>query len=66
MNIIILAGGFGKRLRSVVSDVPKPMADIDGVPFLELLIREWLFIDPEKIVLCVSYLKDKIKNHFGK
>ena len=65
MNIVILAGGFGTRLQSVVKDVPKPMADIDGTPFLELLIREVLFCDPERIVLCVSYLKDVIKKHFG-
>ena len=36
MNIpvIILAGGLGTRLRSVVGDVPKPMAPIHGRPFL--------------------------------
>ena len=65
MNVVILAGGFGTRLQSVVKDVPKPMADIDGTPFLELLMREVLFCDPERIVLCVSYLKDVVKNHFG-
>ncbi len=65
MNFVILAGGFGKRLQSVIKDVPKPMADINGTPFLELLIREVLFCDPERIVLCVSYLKDIIRKHFG-
>ena len=65
MNIIILAGGFGTRLQSVVKDVPKPMADINGTPFLELLMREILFCDPERIILCVSYMKDVIKQHFG-
>ena len=38
MEAIILAGGFGTRLRSVVSDVPKPMAPIKGRPFLEILL----------------------------
>ncbi len=65
MNVVILAGGLGTRLRSVVKDVPKPMADIDGTPFLELLVREMLFLDPEKVVLCVSYMKEKIIEHFG-
>ena len=65
MNVVILAGGLGTRLRSVVKDVPKPMADIDGTPFLELLVREMLFLDPEKVVLCVSYMKEKIMEHFG-
>ena len=64
MNIVILAGGFGTRLQSVVRDVPKPMADISGTPFLELLMQELSFLDPEKFVLCVSYKKDIIKNYF--
>ena len=35
---IVLAGGFGTRLRTVVSDVPKPMAPVAGKPFLCWLI----------------------------
>lgn len=35
---VILAGGRGTRLRSVVQDVPKPMAPVNGRPFLEHLI----------------------------
>ncbi len=64
MNIVILAGGFGTRLQSVVSDVPKPMADINGTPFLELLMRELCFLDPAQFVLCVSYKKEIIQNYF--
>jgi len=64
MNIVILAGGFGTRLQSVVHDVPKPMADINGTPFLELLMRELCFLDPERFVLCVSYKKEIIQRHF--
>ena len=41
MEAIILAGGFGTRLRTIVSEVPKPMAPISEVPFLELLINFW-------------------------
>ena len=36
---IILAGGKGTRLQSVVSDVPKPMAIVAGRPFLEYLLQ---------------------------
>ena len=35
----ILAGGLGTRLRSLVSDVPKPMAPVDDKPFLEHLLK---------------------------
>ena len=38
MVVFILAGGVGSRLQSVVKDVPKPMADINGTPFLDYLI----------------------------
>ena len=34
MKVVILAGGFGTRLKSVVSSVPKPLAPIMGRPFL--------------------------------
>jgi choline kinase len=37
--VIILAGGFGTRLSTVVKDVPKPMAPINGKPFLALYFQ---------------------------
>lgn len=40
--LIILAGGFGSRLQSVLKGAPKPLADINGVPFLYLLIQNWI------------------------
>ncbi|PJZ70286.1 hypothetical protein CH373_12265 [Leptospira perolatii] len=40
-HILILAGGFGTRLRSVVSDVPKPLAPVGGRPFLEYCLESW-------------------------
>ena len=39
MQAILLAGGLGTRLRSVVSDRPKPMALIGEKPFMEYVIR---------------------------
>jgi len=65
MKIFILAGGFGTRLKSVVSDVPKPMAPIIDKPFLEYqieLIRKY-FKDAE-IYLLTYYLSDIIKDYF--
>jgi D-glycero-alpha-D-manno-heptose 1-phosphate guanylyltransferase len=41
-NLLVLAGGFGTRLRSVVSDVPKALAPVAGQPFLQYLIDSWL------------------------
>ena len=38
MEVIILAGGLGTRLRSVVQEVPKCMAPVGGRPFLAYLL----------------------------
>lgn len=62
---IVLAGGFGTRLRSVVSDVPKPMAMVAGRPFLELLLSNLARNGFERVVLSVGYLADAITAHFG-
>lgn len=40
MQAVLLAGGLGTRLRSVVSDRPKPMALVDGKPFMEYVIMQ--------------------------
>ncbi|MEK6825524.1 MAG: sugar phosphate nucleotidyltransferase [Nanoarchaeota archaeon] len=65
MKAVILAGGFGKRLRIAVQDVPKPMAPIAGKPFLEHQIRFLKDQGITEIVLCVYYMADKIKSYFG-
>jgi D-glycero-alpha-D-manno-heptose 1-phosphate guanylyltransferase len=66
MEAIILVGGFGTRLRSVVSDAPKPMALINGRPFLEILLIELKNKGFLKVILCVGYLKEKIIDYFSR
>ena len=61
----VLVGGKGTRLRSVVSDRPKPMADVAGRPFLEHLLDYWISQGVEEFVLCVGYMSESISNHFG-
>ena len=41
MKLLVLAGGFGKRLKTVVADVPKALAPIGDVPFLRLQVESW-------------------------
>lgn len=65
MEAIILAGGLGTRLRSVVSDVPKPMADINGKPFLAILIEYWIKQGITRFILSVGYKHEIIQNYFG-
>lgn len=63
---VILAGGLGTRLRSAVPDLPKPMADVQGKPFLEYLLNYWARQGISKFVLSVGYKRESIFNYFGR
>ena len=60
-KMLVLAGGFGTRLRTVVSDVPKPLAPVLGVPFLQHLIMSWKSQGIKEIFLLLHYKADMIK-----
>lgn len=62
---IILAGGFGTRLRPLISNVPKPMAPVAGRPFLEILLDSLIRKGFSRFILSVGFMADKIINHFG-
>lgn len=65
MKAVILAGGYGKRLRPLTMDKPKPLVEIAGKPILLWQI-EWLKkYGINEIVLLVGYLKDKIIEYIG-
>lgn len=66
MEVIILAGGLGTRLRSVCPDLPKPMVDVHGKPFLEYLLRFWKAQGASRFILAIGYLHEKISLYFGK
>ena len=61
---IILAGGFGTRLQTVVSDLPKPMAPINGEPFLNYQLNYLKHYGIKKVILSVGYLAEKIQAHY--
>lgn len=65
MEAIVLAGGFGTRLREVVPDLPKPMAPIGGQPFLEILLNSLARKGFERVVLSLGYKAEVISSHFG-
>ena len=65
MEAIVLAGGFGTRIQSVVSDVPKPMAPVCGKPFLHYLLQSIVRQDIKRIILAVGYKSEIIIRHFG-
>ena len=64
MEVIILAGGLGTRLRSAIQDIPKCMAPLSGAgnerPFLAYLL-DWLMLYPiEHVVFSVGHLKEQV------
>ncbi len=65
VSAVILAGGLGTRLRSVVPDFPKPMAPISGRPFLEYQLDYWINQGVNHFVLSIGYRHEVITNHFG-
>ena len=62
---IILAGGLGTRLRDAVPDLPKPMAPVQGRPFLEYQMDYWIAQGVARFVLSVGYRSEAIIGHFG-
>ncbi|MFH1515241.1 MAG: sugar phosphate nucleotidyltransferase [bacterium] len=66
IDVLILTGGQGTRLRSVVSDRPKPMADIQGQPFLEILLEYLLGQGLKRFILSTGFMSYYIEDHFAK
>jgi D-glycero-alpha-D-manno-heptose 1-phosphate guanylyltransferase len=65
MQAIVLAGGFGTRLRGVVPDLPKPLAPVAGRPFLSILLGQLRDAGFELAVLSVGYRHELIREAFG-
>lgn len=65
LEAIVLAGGLGTRLRSVVSDLPKPMAPIGDKPFLEYILKYLQKNGITRVILSVGYKWETIKEYFG-
>lgn len=65
MEAIVLAGGFGTRLRDVIVDLPKPMAPINDRPFLEILLGSLARKGFSRVVLSLGFMAEKISGYFG-
>ena len=61
--IFVLAGGFGTRLRTVVSDVPKPLAPVGSKPFLHYLVKNWIEQGVREFIFLLHYEADQIINY---
>ena len=65
LSAVIMAGGFGTRLRPLTEQVPKPMLPVGDRPLLERTIRQLRRAGIRDISLIMHYLPDKIAEHFG-
>mgnify|MGYP001599546951 FL=1 len=64
-DVTILAGGLGTRLSSVVSDVPKPMAPVCGVPFLDHILKRLPLANIGRLILAVGHKYEVISDYYG-
>lgn len=65
IDVIILAGGMGTRLKSVVSDRPKVLASVAGRPFLSILLDQINRAEFNSVILCTGYMADQVEAEFG-
>lgn len=62
---IVLAGGFGTRLREVVADLPKPLAPVAGRPFLAWILDTMAGAGMRRIVLATGYMSEAVERFAG-
>jgi NDP-sugar pyrophosphorylase family protein len=65
ITAVVLAGGLGTRLRSVMRDRPKVLAEVNGRPFLSYLLDQLTDAGVQSIVLCTGYGAEAVACHFG-
>lgn len=65
IKAVILAGGLGTRLRSVLPDLPKPMAPVAGLPFIEWVLRYLEKQGVGEAILSTGYKSEKFREYFG-
>lgn len=62
---VILAGGLGSRLRSVIENQPKVLAEVSRNPFLKYLLDQLIAWHIKDVVLCTGHLGEQIEARFG-
>lgn len=64
-RVILMAGGFGKRLSPLTDHIPKPLLQVDGVPILEHILRRFKELGFYKFTISVNYKSEMIMDYFG-
>ena len=63
IDIAILAGGLGTRLRGAIGDMPKVLAPVGGEPFLDPLLRWLAGFGTRRVVMCLGFRADMVIEH---
>ena len=64
ITAVVLAGGFGKRIRHLLPVIPKPMAPVNGRPFLEWVVRYLAAQKIRRVILSTGHLAEIVAKHF--
>ena len=65
ITAVVLAGGFGTRIKHLLGDLPKPMAPVNGKPFVEWVVRYLAAQGIRNVVLSTGYLAETMEKHFS-
>ena len=63
LDVVIMAGGLGKRLRPLTYKTPKPLIKVNGIPMIDHKINSLLKFGINKFWISINYLGHKIKKH---
>jgi len=61
MKAVILCGGFGSRLRNVIGETQKAIAEVDGKPFLHIVIDRLISAGLNELIFCTHYQSDQVE-----
>lgn len=65
IQAVIMAGGFGTRLKPLTNDLPKPMLPVGGRPLMEHIVKQLRVAGIQRVNVTTHYKPEKIKDHFG-
>jgi NDP-sugar pyrophosphorylase family protein len=65
IDVLILTGGKGTRLQPVVNDRPKPMAEVNGVPFLDIILKYLYKQGLGRFILCTGHMSSYIEQYYS-
>ena len=63
--VLLMAGGFGKRLLPLTQDTPKPLLRVGEKPILQTTLERLIDDGFERFFISVSYLAEQVQNYFG-